>query len=166
MTAKLLRILSNIISAVLLLAAAALLLPRLFGFTPYTVLSGSMEPAYPVGSVVFVQKAQPQSIRPGDVIMYRLSGGMPVTHRVVALDGDANAFITKGDANGSEDPSPIPFDALTGKARLCLPLLGYAAVFVQTLPGMLCVALCAAAALLLPHLARLAEETRRSPKAG
>ena len=41
---------------------------RLVGFTPYTVLSGSMEPAYPVGSLIYVRSAAPEDISAGDAI--------------------------------------------------------------------------------------------------
>lgn len=69
----------------------------------YAVASGSMEPEYKVGSLVFAKKAEPENIRPGDCITYTF-GSSTVTHRVVAVDYEQRTCITKGDANEKEDP--------------------------------------------------------------
>ena len=52
--------------------AVALLLPRVFGYTPYAVLSGSMEPELPVGSMVYVHETDPATLHPGDVVTLSL----------------------------------------------------------------------------------------------
>ena len=159
MITKVARIVSSGFVALISIMAAALIVPRILGYTPYTVLSGSMEPQYPIGSVVYVQQADPALIGENDVVMYQLANGVPVTHRVVSVDSAERTLITKGDANPTEDIAPIPLDAVVGKAVMCLPLLGYAALFVQTIPGLLCIALITAAALLLPKAAGLMEDS-------
>lgn len=157
MVTKVARIVSSGFVVLISIMAAALIVPRILGYTPYTVLSGSMEPQYPIGSVVYVQQVNPDKVRENDVVMYRLANGVPVTHRVVAVDSAQRSIITKGDANPSDDIAPIPLDTVVGKAVMCLPLLGYAALFVQTIPGLLCIALITVAALLLPKAAGLLE---------
>ncbi len=62
-------------------------MPRLGGATPYTVLTSSMEPEYPPGTLVVVRPVPIEEIGIGDVITYQLESGEPtvVTHRVVGL---------------------------------------------------------------------------------
>src|SRR5699024_700722 len=97
----------------LVLAACALVVdlvvPRLFGATPYAVLTSSMSPSLPAGSLVVVRPVRPESIGVGSVITYQLRSGEPagVTHRVVAqaVDGTgARTWRTRGDANDVADP--------------------------------------------------------------
>lgn len=74
---------------VLLVVVLAVLLAgvRLIGLTPFTVLSGSMEPAYHVGSLIYVRKTPPEDIQVDDVITYVVNEDLLVsTHRVVAVD--------------------------------------------------------------------------------
>lgn len=136
---------STLLAAVLLVAAGMLYVPRLIGFLPYVVLSGSMEPSYPVGGIVFIRPVAPESVQVNDVIMFTLSNGVQVTHRVTSINSENRTFSTKGDANEAGDFAPVPFENLTGKAAFCLPLLGYAAAFLKTGPGIV-----AALLLLLP----------------
>ena len=56
--------------------------PRLMGYEIYNVVSGSMEPEIPVGSVIYVKAAAPEEVREGDVIAF-WSNGSVVAHRVV-----------------------------------------------------------------------------------
>src|SRR5687768_3924255 len=100
---------------VTLFAAALLLafigwvtLPRVLNLQAVVVLTGSMEPALPVGSIAFVQKSGPENVSAGDILtFYRpdVQQRVLVTHRVVAVIGDRNgqAFKTQGDANTEED---------------------------------------------------------------
>ncbi len=93
----------------------------ILGIRPYVVLSGSMEPGIPTGSMVFAdtRKTSPQA---GSVIIYRL-GGTLVTHRVV--ERHEGYSITKGDANDHEDPSPVDDTQIVGEVLYVIPLIGY-----------------------------------------
>ena len=63
MTAKkLLQIISTILVALVVLLAVALVGVRLAGIRTFTVLSGSMEPTYHVGSLIYVKKVDPTTI--------------------------------------------------------------------------------------------------------
>ena len=128
----------SILSTVLMVLMAALLVPYLFGYRPMAVLSASMEPAYPTGSVVFVKKVEPAEIEIGDPITFHREGlAEPITHRVIAIDTDARIFTTKGD-NVTGVTDTVPFDSLIGRSsQFAIPLIGYVAVNIRTLPGIL-----------------------------
>lgn len=110
---------------------AAVLVPRIFGGTPYTVLTGSMEPGFPPGTLVVVKPVAPDQIRQGDVITFQLESGKSavVTHRVVGvgtrLDGK-KVFTTQGDANDSADLAPVRSVQVRGRLWYSVPFLGYA----------------------------------------
>lgn len=110
--------------------AAAVVVPRLAGATPYTVLTGSMRPSYPPGTLVVVKPVNPDEIKVGDVVTYQLESGKPtvVTHRVtevaVGLDGKT-MFTTKGDDNGSVDRDPVQPVQIQGKLWYSVPYLGH-----------------------------------------
>lgn len=139
--------------------AVALLLPRLFGYTPYAVLSGSMEPELPVGSMVYVHETDPATLHPGDVVTFYRSDGAVVTHQVYEVDADACTIGTQGiankDADGSlvHDAQATPFSGVIGIAAFCIPYLGYVEAFCTTPSGLLAIiavlALLAVASLLL-----------------
>jgi signal peptidase len=130
-------VLSLSILILIVVIAATLLAVQALGFKPMAVLSGSMEPAYATGSVVFVDtNAAAESIAVGDTITYTFgAGGTVVTHRVIAIDTDARLFTTKGDANDTTD-GPVPFGSLVGRALpFYVPYAGSALVMVGTTRG-------------------------------
>jgi signal peptidase len=116
--------------------AVAVLIPRLAGATPYTVLTGSMRPHYPPGTLVVVKPVEADRIRTGDVVTYQLHSGRSavVTHRVVAvrtsLDG-ATTFTTRGDANGVADAEPVRPVQIRGRLWYAVPHLGHLNVLVS-----------------------------------
>lgn len=79
-----------------------------FGVTPLNVISGSMEPGIPTGSMIFSRTVQASEVAPGDIItVNRVNSNDLVTHRVVSIekaDGGAFAVVLKGDANEQRDP--------------------------------------------------------------
>jgi signal peptidase len=116
--------------------AGTVLGSKLLGFQPMGILSGSMEPAYNVGGLVFINtKANAEDIRVGDAIAFYLSEDMVVTHRVTAVDAADKRFTTKGDANNTEDLAPVPFDKLIGKAVFHIPQAGYILMNLSTPKG-------------------------------
>ena len=139
---------------VLCVAVLAILLAgvRLVGFTPYTVLSGSMEPTYHVGSLIYVRGAEPEDIQVGDPITFVLNEDLVVaTHRVIEIDGENQCFYTKGDANDAPDGAPVHFNNLIGKPVFTIPGLGYFSAWISNPPGMY-VGICAGVVLLILFL--------------
>ena len=116
----------------LALVAAALIVPKLLGFDQFAVLSGSMEPNIHVGAIVYDKEVEPESLEVDDVITYQLSGNTMVTHRIVAIDAEAGTVTTKGDANETEDGSPVSFENIVGKYAFNIPFLGYISIYAKT----------------------------------
>jgi signal peptidase I len=128
----------------LALALAGLLAPAL-GWRLDVVQSGSMEPAIGVGALVVTAPDSPEGVEVSDVISFRSESGAMVCHRVVAIDGQT--FVTKGDANEGNDPSPVPFEDVAGKVAFSVPYLGYAVGFLKTPFGWAIIGLLAVAVL-------------------
>lgn len=139
---------------------------RILGFTPYVVLSGSMEPTFHVGSMIYVRAVDPEEIRAGDAITFAISGDMAATHRVVEADRENQCFYTKGDANDTADAAPVPYEAVRGKAVFSIPGLGYLSDWITRPPG--CYAALTAGGvllllILLPDLL-FGKEAQKKPK--
>ncbi|MFB6108866.1 MAG: signal peptidase I [Haloplanus sp.] len=106
----------------------------------YVVLTASMTPDIAPGDVVVVDDVDPQTVRVGDVIVFEKRAGdrIPVTHRVVAIDTDADGqrvFQTKGDANEDPDAAPVPAARVVGRVRFVIPVIGHVIQFVGTTTG-------------------------------
>ncbi|MBW8750058.1 MAG: signal peptidase I [Propionibacteriales bacterium] len=97
---------------VVLVLALVVVIPRVGGGTAYTVLTGSMRPTMPPGTLVVVRPVKPEQIAVGDVVTYQIESGDPTvaTHRVVAVGIDM-----KGDANNVDDPSEVRPEQIRGK---------------------------------------------------
>lgn len=167
-----LKLIYNTMTTILVLGTMlmALLLVgvRLIGFTPYSVLSGSMEPTYPVGSLIYVKKMSPQEIKVGDPITFVLNEDLVVaTHRVVEVNTETEQFRTKGDANESIDAAPVHFNNLLGKPVFHIPWMGYVASFLATQKGITvggCALVCVILLVFFPDILRWIDkkENRRS----
>ena len=132
MLKKICGFLSTILLIVLFALAVLLIGPNLLGMKSFAVLSGSMEPKIPVGSIVFVDEVEEATLQAGDVITYNLSGNTMVTHRVVEVDVENQSIITKGDANDVEDGAPVAFSQVVGKMKMHVPYLGYISIYIRT----------------------------------
>lgn len=98
----------------------------------YCVETGSMEPNYPVGSMIVVERVWFESLKPGDVITYTVSENTVVTHRVVEIDSEHRLLTTKGDNNVVADTSPVRYENVLGRVEFCVPGFGYAFLFLNT----------------------------------
>ena len=129
-------ILSGLLVAVVVLAAAGLVLLRVTGYQVFNVVSGSMEPTYSVGDLLYVKSVDPDAVKVGDPITFVLNENLVVaTHRVVRIDAENRHFYTKGDANETADAAPVHFNNLIGIPTISIPKLGYVSDFVQHPPG-------------------------------
>lgn len=115
-----------VLLGILLLMIAPFLIPKVIGFIPYAVLTDSMEPAYSVGSLIYVKESAPETIQVGDVITFRLDvkSGQLATHRVVANNTKDKEFITKGDHNDYQDAAGVAYERLIGRVAGSVPVLG------------------------------------------
>lgn len=146
-------IISTVLVSLVVLLALLLVGARVFGLQVFTVLSGSMEPTYHTGSLIYVKKVDPYTIQSGQVITFMLDEDTIATHRVVAVvpdeeDASVIRFRTKGDANASEDGGLVHYKNVIGTPVFTIPKLGYVASYIQHPPGMY-VAIAAGAILLM-----------------
>ena len=123
-----LRVLNVLVWVSLVAAVAVIIVPRLLGMQLETVMSGSMVPALPVGSIVAVQPTDTTALEVGDIITFVSFGNPPLTtHRIVEVNDDGT-FVTQGDANEDPDLAPVDDGAVVGRVAFFIPVAGYAAV--------------------------------------
>lgn len=114
--------------------------PSIAGYKMFVVLSGSMSPAFDTGSVVFVRETDPLNIVQGDIITFSSAADSDnlTTHRVIGINRQNGlSFVTKGDANNVNDPSPVPAENLVGRVTGSIPYIGYVFGFAQTRQGLI-----------------------------
>ena len=147
----------NIFTSALVVLAVLLALllvgARLIGLQVFTVLSGSMEPTYHTGSLIYVKKVDATKLSEGTVITFMLDEDTLATHRIVGVvpdeeDPSVIRYRTKGDANESEDGGLVHYKNVVGTPVFTIPKLGYLANYIQHPPGTY-VAISAGALILL-----------------
>lgn len=131
---------SGILVAIVVLLAIALVGVRVVGLQPYVVLSGSMEPTYHVGSLIYVKSVDYKDLKVGDPITYMVSQDTVVTHRIIEVlvdeeDPETIRYFTKGDANDVPDGSSVHYKNIIGKPVFSIPKLGYLSNYIQNPPG-------------------------------
>ena len=111
--------------------------PKLWGFAPLVVLSGSMEPAIYPGDLVVIRAQRAERYKIGDIVTY-LDGQTVFTHRIVAVE--EGLYILKGDNNNTVDDAIGP-EKFEGKVLFIIPKIGLAIVFLKKPAGMASLAL-------------------------
>lgn len=144
---------SSVLIGLVVLLAVALVGVRLIGLDVYVVLSGSMEPTYHVGSLIYVKDVDYKELKAGDPITFMLNENTVVTHRIIEVlvdenDPDTIRYFTKGDANDMPDGSSVHYKNIIGKPVFMIPYLGYISNYIQNPPGTY-VALAAGAILVM-----------------
>ena len=125
-----------LLATVVAAALGLIVVPKVVGGRPLTVLSGSMTPTYGVGDVVVVRPVDPEELRVGDVITFQTTSDDPhlTTHRIVGevFGSEGREFWTQGDANNAADLSPVEPGQVRGKVWYAVPLVGHLAVWLAT----------------------------------
>ncbi len=127
----------TILIVAVILLCSMLVLPGFFGYHMYHVLSGSMEPAMPVGSLIYVREEQPEEVEADDIIAFygSMEDSGIITHRVIKNNVVSGTFRTKGDANGEEDPLPVSYDNYIGSVAVTVPYVGIVLTSMTSLYG-------------------------------
>lgn len=134
---KIWNVVSTVLVVIMVLCAVFLMGSRLLGFKCFTVISGSMQPKYMVGDLIYVKEVDVNNIKVGDDITFILNEDLVVaTHQVVRIDAENKHFYTKGIANEIEDNDPVHFNNVIGVPEFSIPKLGYVSDFIQNPPGM------------------------------
>ena len=137
--------LCSVLGTAILIAVILICLPltmsRFFGGQFFAVVSGSMEPEIPIGSLVYVKGANPEEIQEDEIIAFYAARdtGIVVTHRVVENHVDEQEFITKGDANRINDMNPTRYSHFIGRVKYHIPYIGFAAQMMTSVPGKIAV---------------------------
>lgn len=115
--------------------------PNFYGYQLKTVLSGSMEPSIPTGSVAAIKPGGDMTrFKVGDVITFRSSDNKLITHRIVEVTRNEESgqvlYRTKGDSNGAADSAPVNPANITGVyTGFNVPYVGYVLSFAGTKTG-------------------------------
>jgi len=134
---KAMNVVSTLIVVLAVILAILLVGVRLVGLQVFTVLSGSMEPEFHTGSLIYVKDVDPFTLKERDIITFMLDENTIATHRIVGVvpdeeDPSVVRFRTKGDANNSEDGTLVHYRNVIGTPVFSIPLLGYFFLFFLT----------------------------------
>lgn len=168
-TKKIFNMLTTSIVVAVVILAIMLVGVRLFGLQVYTVLSGSMEPKYPVGSLIYVKPVDYKELKVGDPITFLLDEDTVVTHRIIEVlidenDPDTIRYFTQGDANGIPDGKSVHYQNIIGMPVFTIPYLGYVSNYIQNPPGMYIAISAGAILLMLVFLPDLFSDDKGSKK--
>ena len=154
--------LGTILLIVVILACIPLTVPRVMGYQIYSVVTGSMEPEIPVGSMVYVKSIAPKELKEKDVVAFY--GGRDtnaiITHRVVDNNLISGQIKTKGDANKTEDMNPVSYKDVIGIVEYTIPKAGALAQSFTSSQGKIAAASVVGAAVLLHIVASLFERKK------
>jgi len=138
-------------------------LPITGNYKVMTVLSGSMEPAINVGSMVVSKPFDDYKI--GEVITFKTSktAKTPVTHRIAEIEViEGNPiYTTKGDANNAPDQRVVQKKDIIGKVILNIPYLGYALDFVKKPIGFILIVFVPAGLIILDEARKIYKEVKK-----
>ncbi|RZU67074.1 signal peptidase [Microterricola gilva] len=135
-----LRVVATVLTWIVIVASLAaitalVVVPRIAGASPYTILTGSMIPDMPPGTIVVVKPLPFDQIRQGDVITYQIESGKPmvVTHRVVGVDvvDGKTRLVTQGDANDAPDAESVREVQVKGVVWYHVPFIGFATTLID-----------------------------------
>ncbi|MBD5515734.1 MAG: signal peptidase I [Lachnospiraceae bacterium] len=152
MLPSLCNLLGTLILLLVIVSCLPLTVPRLSGYEIYEIVSGSMEPEIPVGSVIYVKNVQPEDIEEEDVIAF-WSGSTVIAHRVRQNKVVEGEFVTKGDANAAEDLRAVSYSELIGRVVYHFPVAGHLMALYTSNVGKIYVILFAACGVMLNMLA-------------
>jgi signal peptidase I len=137
-------------------------IPSIFGYKPMVVLTGSMAPEINPGDVIIGKGVNAKNIRIGDIITYKISDEMLITHRVIEVvdKQGRQAFKTKGDANNVDDNNLITEEQLVGRYSFRIPYAGYVSNFARSTYGFVLLILVPIALLIYDQLKNVLSELK------
>lgn len=146
---------------ILIIIYLLVFVPIFWGWYPLVVISGSMEPTLNVGGLLYYHEYKIEDFKEDDILVYQTPTNI-ISHRIVEVTDDG--FITKGDANNTNDSKLINKNILGIGTQWCIPFLGYYADFIYHHKWILFVSVAILLIDLLNELYRNRQEKRRSVK--
>lgn len=158
---KILQGVGVVLGVTFVLVMASPFLPFSGAVQSFTVRSGSMEPAIPTGSLIFVRPTEVYTL--GDIVTIETDDGKTVTHRIIEMvPSDMGiVFRTKGDNNEDPDPAEVMPVDIIGKTYFTIPYIGYLVAYAQTRTGFLALIIFPAVLIVLGELISIVREARR-----
>jgi len=169
MSKKIIALLCNVLGTLILVLVIGLslaaTLPRLLGYEIYHIVTGSMEPEIPVGSVIYVSPVPAEEVGEGEIIAFWREDAV-VAHRVLENNIIEGQLVTKGDANEQKDIDPVAYREMIGRVERHFPYLGAMLVLFSTTVGKIYVICFAACGAMLNILGgRIRQRARESGEA-
>ena len=130
------RILGSLVLVSVILLLMPLSLPRLFGYETFNVVSESMEPTLPVGTLLLVKQIEPKEIQKDEIIVF-YSNAVVVSHRVIENNVFEGKITTKGDANEDTDINPVSYNEVIGIVEHSIPVMGMLGEYFSSSSGKL-----------------------------
>jgi len=164
---RVLNILGNAVLIVLIaigILIAFSMVPIRGNYQVMSVMSGSMEPAIPVGSLIVVKPSANYQV--GDVITFLPMNAKTkkenITHRIFAINETNGEKLveTKGDANENPDEETITENKIIGKHLFTVALLGYILTYIKTLPGLIFIILIPSVIIVYEEMRKIGNEAR------
>ncbi len=108
------------------LAFAVMAVATALGFRPVVLMTNSMQPVAPAGSLIIAEPVDPSTLAIGDILVMHRDSGSLLTHRIVdrRVGPDGIVVETRGDANASADPEPYVVVGSHLRARWIVPGAG------------------------------------------
>jgi signal peptidase len=121
----------GILLIVVALAAVLLVVPKVTGSVPLTILTQSMEPTLPPGTLIVVRPVDTDDLQVGDVATYQIRSGEAavITHRITAVASESDgtrSFTFQGDNNAEPDSKAVTPAQIQGEVWYSVPLVGWA----------------------------------------
>lgn len=125
---------------------------------PWIVQSGSMEPTIMTGDIIF---AVPQTrYYPNQIVTFKDVDGRVTTHRIIKNSGNDSTplFVTKGDANRTEDMDQVKAEQIIGKVVFTLPKMGYIVGYTRTPAGIILLVVVPVTIVIYDEIRKMARE--------
>ena len=129
------------------------------GYKLFTVQSGSMQPAFKIGSLVVVKPAGEYGI--GDVITFK-NAPPTTTHRIQNIS--EGIYTTKGDANDAPDSEPARREQILGKVVLAVPYAGFPVAFAKSKEGFMLLIVIPATIIIYGEILNIKNEIKKLKK--
>ncbi len=140
------------------------MLPIKNNYRIMTVMSGSMEPTIPIGSVIVIRPASEYGV--GDIITFKTPGATKkndfTTHRIVEINKSKRitTYVTRGDANEDSDREYVEKESILGKERFAVSLIGYLLGYIKTLPGLVLIIIIPAVIIVYEEMRKIHREAK------
>lgn len=128
------------------------------GYKSFLIQSGSMEPSIMTGDIIIIH--QSGQYKKNDVITFQNEEGRIITHRIAEINGKGGgmSFVTKGDANRSEDEGVVSLSSILGKVIYVIPKLGFLVAFSKSLPGLIILIAIPALSLIIGEIYKIVQK--------